>query len=109
MVSGHHAPAFTVASLATITAGRAFDAADAGDHARRGRLAVVLVIGDQQADFEEHGARIDQLCDALPRRQLSFAVLLFDFLRAAAGAKLIFKLFQSGDQRAHMVRWRLSH
>ena len=31
----------------------AFDLADARDHARRGRLPVVLVVGDQQADFEK--------------------------------------------------------
>ena len=33
--------------------GAAFDFADAGDDAGGGRLAVILVVGDEQADFEE--------------------------------------------------------
>src|ERR1035441_6005729 len=82
MVSGHHAPAFTVASLATTTAGRplpllrpghrpppaalrggvvgaahggpAFNLSEAGYDARRGGLAVVTVVGDQQPDLQKH-------------------------------------------------------
>src|ERR1039457_6348977 len=97
MVSGHHAPAFTVASLATTTAGRPstlsragtapppggrprgaarggrppraglhgrvvgdapggppFNLSEAGYDARRGGLAVVTVVGDQQPDLQKH-------------------------------------------------------
>ena len=109
MVSGHHAPAFTVASLATITVGRAFDAADSGDHPRGGRLAFIPVVRDQQANFEEHAPGIDQFAKPLTRGQLAFAVLLFDFPGAAAGPELVFKLVQAGNQRAHVVHGRLSH
>ena len=71
--------------------GAALDAADSGDHSRGRRLAVVAVIGDQETDFEKQGSRIDQLRDALARSKLAFAVLLFDFLRAAAGSEFIFE------------------
>jgi hypothetical protein len=43
-----------------------------------------LVVGDQQADFEERWRRVEQLGDALARGQLAGAMLLLDFLGAAA-------------------------
>ena len=58
IVSGHHEPAFTVASFATITTSRPCTDADAGDDAGAGRLAVVLVVGDEQADLEEARAGV---------------------------------------------------
>ena len=103
MVSGHHAPALTVASLATITAGRPSMRAEPGDHARGGRLAVVLVVGDQQADFEKRRAVVDQLGDALARGELAGGVLLLDFLLPAAQAQRIFQLLIFVHQRAHVV------
>ena len=102
MVSGHQAPAFTVASLATITARAAFDFADAGDHARRGGLAVVLVVGDEQADFEEQGAGIEQRGNALARRHLPGAMLALDAGRAAAFAQPVFQRLQLADKQSHL-------
>src|SRR3712207_7410657 len=43
--------------------------ADARDHARRGRLAVVLVVGDQQAHLEESAPLVAQPRDALADRK----------------------------------------
>ncbi len=60
--------------------GPSFDFSRAGDYARGGRLAVVLVVGDQQADFEEHGAGIEEFRDALARGEFAVAMLLFDRL-----------------------------
>ena len=102
MVSGHQAPAFTVASLATTTAGRPSIRPDAGDHARGGRLAVVTVVGDQQADFEKQRARVEQRGDALARRHLAGAVLLLDARRAAAFAQALLQRVKLFDQVAHV-------
>ena len=104
MVSGHHAPAFTVASLATMTAGAAFDLADPRDHAGSGRLAVVLVVSDQQADFEETRARVEQARDAFARGEFAGAVLLLDAFRAAAFPKFLFQMMQRFDEVAHVRR-----
>ena len=109
MVSGHHAPAFTVCVVGDNHGGTRFDAADSGDHPSGGRLTFIPVVRDQQANFEEHAPGIDQLVNPLTRGQLAFAVLLFDFPGAAAGPELVFKLVQAGNQRAHVVHGRLSH
>ena len=81
--------------------GASFDAADAGDDARGGSLAVIFIEGDQQSDFEEESAGVDQFGDPFARGELPFAMLLFDFLRAAAGAELVFQVLKFGDQRTH--------
>ena len=47
------------------------DAADAGDHAGRRRLAVVHAVGRELADLEERRARVEQAVDALARQQLA--------------------------------------
>ena len=57
IVSGHQAPAFTVASLATITAGRPSILPSAGDDTGRRRLTIVPVVSDQEPDFQEERSR----------------------------------------------------
>jgi hypothetical protein len=64
--------------------GAIFDFAKAGDHSGRWGLAVILIVGNEQSDFEEHGARVEQLGDTLVSRKLSVAMLLLDFLRSSA-------------------------
>ncbi len=103
-VSGHQEPALTVASLATMIGGAAFDFADAGDDACARRLAIILIVGDQQADFEERRARIEQLRDPLARRHLAGAVLFFDSLGAAAQAQFVFKRLQIFNKLTHLRR-----
>ncbi len=102
MVSGHQAPAFTVASLATITAGRPSILPRPVTTPAAGRLAVVSVVGDQQADFEEERAGVEQRRDALARGHLAGAMLLVDARRAAAFAQAVFQLAKLFDQEAHV-------
>jgi hypothetical protein len=80
----------------------ALDLADAGDRAEAGGFAFVLVVGQQEADFEEGRARIDQRRDALPCGHLACAMLPLDFGLAAAGAEAFFELVQLVDQVAHV-------
>ncbi len=82
--------------------GAAFDLADAGDYARGGRMAFVLVVGDEQADFEEARAGIEQFRDTLARRQFTGFMLFGDFRRAATRAQAVFELVELFDQKAHM-------
>ena len=82
--------------------GAAFDFADAGDDAGGGGLAVVLVVGDEQADFEEARAGIEQVGDAFARRQFAGFVLLLDFRWAAALAESFFELVELLDEMAHV-------
>ena len=84
MVSGHQEPAFTVASLATTTTSRPSTTPDAGDDARAGRLAVVLIVRHQQAELEPGRARVEQPLDPLAGRELALLVHLGDAGRAAA-------------------------
>ncbi len=81
----------------------AFDAREAGDHSRGRRLTVILVVGHQQTDLQEHGALIDELPDSFTRREFSRGVLLFDFCGTAAGAQLVFKKLPFLDQRSHVI------
>ena len=55
-----------------------------GDDAGGRRLAVVLVVRDEQADLEEARAGVAQPRDALARGQLSLLVLSRDLVGAAA-------------------------
>ena len=109
MVSGHQAPAFTVASLATMTAGRPSMRAEAGDDAGGGRLAVVLVVGDQQADLEEARAGVDERGDALARGHLAGVMLALDARLAAALAQARFERLNLFDQVAHVRLCRDVH
>ena len=67
MVSGHQEPALTVASLATTTTSRPSTTPTPVMTPAAGRLAVVLVVGDQQAELEPRRAGIEQLLDPLAR------------------------------------------
>ena len=80
----------------------ALDAADAGDDAGGGRLAIVTVPGDQQADLEEGRAGVEQLGNALARRHLAGAVLFFHPRGAAARTEPIFQAPQLFDEVAHV-------
>ncbi len=66
-------------------------------------MPIVFVIRNQQPDLEKHRPGIQQLCDPLPRRQLAIAMLLFDSLRPAALAQLVFKRLQIIDQLTHLT------
>ena len=79
-----------------------------GYHARARRLTIVLVVGDEQADLEEHRAGVDQPRDALASGKLSVAVLLLDLLRTAAGTQLFFERVQLVDELAHASGGQLS-
>ena len=82
--------------------GAALDLRDPGDNACGRRLPIVLVVSQQQADFKEHRPRIDQLADALARRELAFAMLLFDLLRPAAGAHPLLDVFEPFEHAPHV-------
>ena len=49
----------------------AADLADAGDHARARRIAVVHAVGGERAQLEERRARVEQPVDALADGQLA--------------------------------------
>src|SRR5207245_7272036 len=51
---------------------------------RRRRLAIVLVIGHEQPEFEPGAVFIEQRRDALPGGQFALIVLALDALRAAS-------------------------
>ncbi len=106
IVSGHHDPALTVASFATTTTWRPRDARDSGDDAGGGRLAVVLVVRDEQADLEEAGVGIAKTLDALAGGELSLRVLASNLLRSAALSEPCLEL---SDFRAELAKSRGRH
>ena len=61
-----------------------------------------MVVGDQQADFEEARAGIEQSRDALARGEFAGAMLLLDALRAAAFAQTGLQGVQLLDEMAHV-------
>ena len=101
-VSGHQEPAFTVASPAMITAWRPSIIPMPVIDAEAGGFAIVLVVGQQESDFEERRAGIDQCGDAFARGHLTGAVLALDLGGTAAGAQALFELFQLFDEVAHV-------
>ena len=92
----------TVASPAMITAWRPSIVADAGDGADAGRFAVVLVVGQQESDFEEGRAGVDQGGDAFAGGHFAGAVLALDFGGAATQAEAVFELLELVDEEAHV-------
>src|SRR5581483_11400047 len=70
--------------------------ADARDDAGRGRLAVVLVIRDEQSDLDEARAGVRETGDALACRQFPLRVLALDLVRPTAG-------FESRFERSDLV------
>src|ERR1041384_4112381 len=58
------------------------NAAEAGDDAGRGSLAVVLIVGDQHPDVEPRAVLVEQRGHALARGEFSLVVLAFDALGA---------------------------
>ena len=81
IVSGHHEPAFTVASFATTTTIRGRDYTDPVMTPAAGRLSIVLVVRDEEADLEECACRVHELRDALAGGELALGVLF----RCASG------------------------
>jgi len=86
--------------------GTAFDGSDACHDSRGRRLAVVLVISHEESDFKETSLRIDQTGDPFARGHFTRAVLLLDFLNAAALAEFIFERAQAFDEVPHVGRAR---
>ena len=94
MVSGHHAPAFTVASLATITDGRPSIRPTPVTTPAPGAWPSYLSNAIRQPDFEEQTARVNQFVNPFSRGEFAVAMLLLDFLRAAARAQLVFQVLK---------------
>ncbi len=82
---------------------------DAGDHADARRLAVVAVVGDQQADFQKERVGIEETGQPLAGRQLSVGVLALDLLRAAALTQRVLERLQLLRQAAHPRLLRRAH
>src|SRR5262249_54274998 len=79
----------------------ALDDADAGDDARRRRLAVVELPGGEGVQLEERAARVDEPVDALARRQLAARAMPLGRLLAAALSDLRRALPQLGHESLH--------
>ena len=82
IVSGHHEPAFTVASFATTTHSRPSTMPMPVTTPGAGRLAIVVIVGDEQADLEEVRVGVAELGDALAGGELSLLVLAARSCRA---------------------------
>ena len=84
--------------------GPAVHDAHARDDTGRRRRTVVLVVREQQADFNEAGPDVAQPRDALARRELSLLVLLLDLVHPATQAEAVFERAQLGAQLAEPCR-----
>jgi hypothetical protein len=87
IVSGHHEPALTVASLATTTTSRPCTTPSPVTTPGGRRLPLVLVVRDEQADLDEGRAGVAEPLDPLARRELPLLVLPIDLVRPAALAE----------------------
>ena len=91
--------------------GASFDFADAGCDARGAGLSIVFVVGDEEADFGELGSLIndgvEKMGDVFAAGEFAGAVLLFDFLGAAAFAGLGSEVVEGVDEMAHVSNARL--
>ena len=90
------------------------DAADAGDHPRRRRLAVVHAEGGELADLEERRARVEQAVDPLARQQLAARRMPLARLGVAAegdrsglGPQVVDLLLQEGGVAAEVLGARV--
>ena len=79
--------------------------AEAGDHARRGRAAPLLVhlVGGVEAQLEKLRVRVDQPGDALAGGEASLLVLRLDGLRAAALADALFFILDLRQAIDHLA------
>jgi hypothetical protein len=64
------------------------------------------VIRNEQTDFEEARAGVEQAGDAFARGELAGAMLLLDFGRAAAFAEFVFEVTERLDEMTHVSRAR---
>ncbi len=85
------------------------DLANAGNDADSRSLPIVLVIGDQQADFEEEAAGIDEFGHAFPRGQLASLMLFFDPRRTTPRTQPVLQFTERGDQLAHVLGRSFRH
>ena len=108
MVSGHQAPAFTVASLATITVGRPSTRPMPVMTPAAGAWPSYLSWATRSPISRNMAPVIDQFGDALARGQLACLVLLLDLGGAAALAQFLFEILQFRHQPAHVI-CRCSH
>ena len=67
-----------------------------------GRLAVIAVVGDQQADFEEAGTGVGEARNALARGHFAGLVLAGNARRAAALAETRFERLNLFDKVTHV-------
>ena len=76
-------------------------AADAGDEAGAGRVAVIEAGGGERRDFEEGRARVEQPVDPFADRQLALLAMAGVGGGTAAGPRRLEPGAQVGDERRH--------
>ncbi len=79
------------------------DRADAGDDARRRRLAVVEAVSRERRELQERRARVDQALDPLAGEQLAAGVVALDGSHAAACADALKVAVQLRHQPVHAL------
>ena len=77
------------------------DGADSCHDAGAWRLAIVLIVGDEQPHFEKARAVVAQARDAFASGQLPLLVLSRDLVRPATLAKRVFERLQTLDGGGH--------
>ena len=81
-----------------------FDLAEPCDNSCGRGLSIVSIVRDQQSNFKEHRAGIQQLRDSLARGELAIAMLLLDFLWPPTQAKPVLQLVKALDKLTHGAR-----